>query len=269
MNIIFVICLCLCSVPYLANQIIDYHNEYIGSKRILTYDRKDTYFIEANGSKDMLNLILNMDLPDVDSYEYKSTPFVSSLGSGTSSRICQLNETLLRNVEIEGMIPQNDYEVLIDADYGNIGEQVIVENQEFIVSCIIHDKVAELEDLDFPYCPIRTTFVMCPQPFEKLADDAHTILCIWYEDINQRDEWMHDINVETKGNIDLEDCGLMIIELYKGGHERIPLMVDNGLLMVGIVLIFFVCYFLNKNYIINHQRDYQMLRWIGMTKKIC
>lgn len=267
MNFVFVICICLCSVPFLTNQIIDYHNECTESMSISTYDIKDRYYIRADGSKEILNLILDMDLSDVDSYEYKSASFVSSLGSGTSSGVCKLNDTILRNVEMEGSIPQNDYEILIHADYGNIGEQVTVENQEFIVSGIIHDKELELEDWTYPYSPIWETIVMRPQPFEKLADDAHTVLRIWYEDSNQRDELMHSIYTETKGNIDLNDEGLFTVQPYNSVQESLPLMVDNELLMVGFVMFFFVCYFLNKNYIMNHQRDYQMLRWIGMTKK--
>ena len=54
---------------------------------------------------------------------------------------------------------------------------------------------------------------------------------------------------------------------YDNVHEEIPLLVDDEMMFVTMMMFFVSCYYLNKNYLLNHQRDYMMMRIIGMTKR--
>lgn len=69
------------------------------------------------------------------------------------------------------------------------------------------------------------------------------------------------------GGISIYDMGLKEFTRYNGSVEEIPLLVDNEMMIVGLIMFFILCYYLNKNYLINHQRDYMMMRIVGMTKR--
>ena len=43
--------------------------------------------------------------------------------------------------------------------------------------------------------------------------------------------------------------------------------IDSEMIMIPGIICLIFCYFLNKNQIYNHRRDYDLYRLIGMTKK--
>ena len=46
--------------------------------------------------------------------------------------------------------------------------------------------------------------------------------------------------------ISIYDMGLKEFTRYNGSVEEIPLLVDNEMMIVGLIMFFILCYYLNK-----------------------
>ena len=109
---------------------------------------------------------------------------------------------------------------------------------------------------------------MKKEAFDKVFSSSYSMFCIWYDDFKERDQYVKMIedSLQKKG-LSINDHGEIELITYGNAHEEIPLPVDDKMMFVTMMMFFVSCYYLNKNYLINHQRDYMMMKIIGMTKR--
>lgn len=272
MNILFIVLICLCSVPLLINQIIRGYKEEMIQPESYIYDCKNTYYFEVEGDINQLKQIEQLDFPEIDKYSYQNAAYESPSSSSSSSQMTKLNDELMKKAQIEGTYPQKENEVLVN-EYANIaiGDTVKIENHDFYVTGIVQSYTIEGDRSNdynsFDYQLINGEIFMTKEAFDKMFSSSHPVLCIWYDDFEERDQYLQMIEDNDIGGISIYDMGLKEFTRYNGSIEEIPLLVDNEMMIVGLIMFFILCYYLNKNYLINHQRDYMMMRIVGMTKR--
>ena len=265
--------ICLCSVPLLINQIIKGYNEGILKPESDIYDCKNTYYLEIEGDMDQLKQLEKLDFPEIYEYSYQDAAYESSsAGSSSSSQITKLNDEFMKKAKIKGTYPQNENEVLVN-EYTSIpiGETIKIENHDFYITGMVQSYTIERDKYNdfnnFNYWFINGEIFMKKEAFDKMFSSSNPVLCIWYDNFEKRDQYLQMIEDADIQDISIYDMGMQEVTFYISSIEEIPLLVDNEMMVIGLIMFFVLCYYLNKNYLLNHQRDYMMMRIIGMTKR--
>ncbi len=270
MNLLFIILICLCSGTLLMNQMIKAYNNTTASTNKYVFNCQETYYLEVEGDIDQLKQLEQLHFPKTYTYSYQNTAYESSQRSSSSSPIIELNDEFMKKAQIEGTYPQNENEVLVN-EYTSIaiGETIKIENHDFYVTGIVESYTTNEDHFEsYEYSFISGDIFMKKEAFDKMFSSSHSVLCIWYDDFEKRDQYLKMIqDSRQKNGLSINDRGEIEFISYDNVHEEIPLLVDDEMMFVTMMMFFVSCYYLNKNYLLNHQRDYMMMRIVGMTKR--
>lgn len=273
MNLLFIILICLCSGTLLMNQMIKTYNDTTAVTDKYVLNCQETYYLEVEGDIDQLKQLEQFNFPETYTYSYQNTAYASSRRSSSSSPIIKMNDKFMKKAQIKGTYPQNENEVLVN-DYTDIaiGDTIKIENYDFDVTGIVQSYTIEGDASNdynsFDYQFINGDIFMKKEAFDKVFSSSYSMFCIWYDDFKERDQYVKMIedSLQKKG-LSINDHGEIELITYGNAHEEIPLPVDDKMMFVTMMMFFVSCYYLNKNYLINHQRDYMMMKIIGMTKR--
>lgn len=178
------------------------------------------------------------------------------------------------NCKINGRLPQNQYEVIASegvAFYKEVPENsyesydmslddtFVMDGHEYkVVGYLQPNQV--INDVEICYVPEMTLYVL-PIVFDSLFSYEETRFQIRsYYDHNQKKDFIIQ-------NLDDRDYTVLDNSVYWDDIIFEYSNLDPQIIIIPGIICLIFCYFLNKNQIYNHRRDYDLYRLIGMTKK--
>lgn len=197
--------------------------------------------------------------------------------------------------KIEGRLPENKNEILIN-DCVQLCEEVIdgnetvlsvignlnvndvisMEGQDYIVvGKILPNEEVHIKELMnsstvFPlyYVPTNADIIVLPEVFNELNGELELLGYRYYKDSSQEEGIMDELSQNSHlYNLFTSDSIFYYNVVSFNQYNFMNEQLNPSLLILPIIVSIIFSYFLNKNDMINHKKDYALFHLIGMTKK--
>lgn len=182
------------------------------------------------------------------------------------------DRSLLENCHIEGKLPENRNEVLIDENcrslnslddsvqyYIQINDKFIFRNQEYTVVGFMQDNEEQITSNNYyniRYYPECDVYFIDNVPMDK-KDYNQTYFRFYYDTSSQRDSIISQLNSTYYYDSDNIDYS----------SQTILESISPKVLIIPMIICLIFCYFINQNYMFNNTHTFALSRIIGMTKK--
>lgn len=198
--------------------------------------------------------------------------------------------------KIEGRLPENKNEILI-GEYVDIYEEIINENQTelnvitylktndiisingedyTVVGKILLNEELSVKDsltsstvFSLYYVPCADIVVL-PELFDKIDGELELLGRRYYEDSSQEEEIVNELSQKSY-LYDLKSSDSIFLDnvVSSTTYQYVFTNVKTNpyLLILPVIVALIFSYFLNKNDMMNHERDYALFYLNGMTKK--
>lgn len=197
--------------------------------------------------------------------------------------------------EIEGRLPKNKNEILING-YVQLCEEVINGNETvlsvienlnindvismngkdyIVVGKILPNEEVHVKELmnsstvfGLYYVPTSAEIIVLPELFSELNGELELLGYRYYKDSSQEEGIMDELN-QNSHFYDLFTSDSIFYDnvVSLNQYNFINDQLNPSLLILPVIVSIIFSYFLNKNDMINHKKDYALFYLIGMTKK--
>lgn len=217
-----------------------------------------------------------------------------------SNNVMIIDEDIKKNCVIEGRYPNNEYEIVVpmaefaryenlqdeDVYYENeeltVGSTFLYNNEEYtVVGRIIENEMVRLSQSFYEcvyYAP--STIMVEEKTFDKwqvehehmydeYGDETNDLVYDFYELRIYYDNEDEGVNVDGLLSYLLVDDDTVIERAYIIWNEEPTLLIDIKwqYLCLPILVFVILCYYLNKNDMLNNIKNISLLHLIGMTNK--
>lgn len=245
------------------------------------------YYMEYHtDSEDEMNQLLSLDIENT--YVYKKSlniedVYYDQFLCDFSLDVFMLEDPqLFKDRGLVGEVPRNDHEMIVcghNVQFGYLmrdnggyihklerNDCLNINGKDYwVIGTLYSSESIAVNDsmYDFYFMPENALYIPL-KGNENLFKDVSYYLRFYY----YTDKQKTNIQESLSQVIDIDNvyyCDRMMEE----HHTALALfsMMNIEMLMIPILICFIFCYYMNKNQMDNHYKDYQMYRMIGMTKK--